>query len=362
MFSEPFTFDKTVRIVGGMLIIAALIILINRLSNVLLPFFAAWFIAYMLNPFVNFLQYKVRLKNRIISILITIILLLAIVAVGVTLFAQSAISEAHQVENLVRQYLTSEGYTISPQTKIFVQKMLSSLDDNMDSLIQKAMPTAYNLLSSSLEYITGVFIIFIIFLYVFFILMDFEDFSSSWQDMVPEKYRLTVKQLISDLASGMDIYFRKQALISFIVAILFSIGFKIVGLRMALSMGFLIGVLNMIPYLHTLGAIPPILVALVQSAQGDGNFWMMLLGIGITFAVVQICIDMILTPNIMGKAIGLKPAVILLALSVWGSLMGVLGMIIALPLTTVIISYYKHFIIEEKSSIELVEKRNKNER
>ena len=60
-------------------------------------------------------------------------------------------------------------------------------------------------------------------------------------------------------------------------------------------------------------------------------------------------IDGFLTPKIMGKATGLNPAVILLSLSIWGSLMGVLGMIIALPVTTLMISYYKHFVIGENN-------------
>ena len=92
----------------------------------------------------------------------------------------------------------------------------------------------------------------------------------------------------------------------------------------------------------------------MQSTQTDTSFWMYLLGIAIVFIIVQTTLDMVLTPKIMGHAIGMKPAVILLSLSIWGSLMGVLGMIIALPCTTVIISYYKHFVIEKKTGEELI--------
>jgi predicted PurR-regulated permease PerM len=70
--------------------------------------------------------------------------------------------------------------------------------------------------------------------------------------------------------------------------------------------------------------------------------------IGLIFVINQLILDLLLTPKIMGNATGLHPAIILLSLSVWGSLMGVLGMIIALPITALLVSYYQHFIIEEK--------------
>ena len=68
--------------------------------------------------------------------------------------------------------------------------------------------------------------------------------------------------------------------------------------------------------------------------------------------MVQSLQDMVLVPKIMGKAMGLKPAIILLSLSVWGSLLGFVGLIIALPLTTLIISYYKRYVLKENNLLE----------
>ena len=68
------------------------------------------------------------------------------------------------------------------------------------------------------------------------------------------------------------------------------------------------------------------------------------------YAIVQIIQDLILTPRIMGKAMGLNPAIILLSLSVWGSLLGLIGLIIALPLTTLLLSYYDRYIIRRDRS------------
>ena len=112
-------------------------------------------------------------------------------------------------------------------------------------------------------------------------------------------------------------------------------------------MGLIIGVLNLVPYMQALGIPPCILLCLVQSAQTGHPVWLTLLLMAVVFIVVQTFQDMFLVPKIMGKVTGLGPAAILLSLSFWGALMGVIGMIIALPLTTLGISCYKHYVLHE---------------
>jgi len=356
VFSKPFTLDRTVRFFLVLLLIAALVAIVGKLSGVLLPFFAAWLIAYMLNPFVDFLQFKCKFKNRLLCVIVTMVLLIGIICAGITFFASSITAEIAKVDGLISNYLnSSNSYLISEQSQQWMTAVLDTFTKNKQIIMQKALPTAYNLLSYSVEYLLGMLVIFLMFLYIFFILMDFNKMSTDSQNLIPEKYRPMTHQVFHDLAAGMNVYFRKQALISLIVGCLFAIGFKIIGLPMGVSMGLFIGVLNMVPYLHSFGLIPPIIVALIQSVETGQSFWLLLLGIGITFIIVQTLIDMVLTPKIMGDATGLKPAIILLALSIWGSLLGVLGMIIALPATTIMLSYYKHFIIEKRSTQELIE-------
>jgi predicted PurR-regulated permease PerM len=117
---------------------------------------------------------------------------------------------------------------------------------------------------------------------------------------------------------------------------------------MAVALGMFIGLLNMVPYLQTLGLIPCVLLALVKSVETGQNFWLLMLMVLAVFAVVQIIQDGFLTPKIMGKVTGLNAAIILLSLSIWGSLLGMLGMIIALPLTTLLLSYYQRYVINGK--------------
>lgn len=368
LFSKPFNLDRTVRLTLGMIVLVVLALLIDRLSGVLLPFFAAWLVAYMLNPIVDFVQYKLKVKNRLASVLIVLLLLIGVVAGVVALAANSVQSEIQKMHLMTQQYLQSSTAAETPPiVQEYLRKLFNSIDlpalmdfGNLENLLDYVIPKAFDIVSSSLQYIAGLVLVFFFVLYMFFIMNDFHTLSQEWINLVPKKYRLFAKQMVHDLAQGMDTYFRRQALISLIVGILFSIGFAILGLPMSVAMGMLVGLLNMIPYMHTLGIIPPIIVALVQSSQGGTGFWMMVIWIIVVFCVIQVILDGFLTPKIMGQATGLRPAVILLSLTVWGALLGITGMIIALPVTTMLTSYYRHYIINQGTVEEMADENGRN--
>ena len=219
--------------------------------------------------------------------------------------------------------------------------------DNVSAAVQKIAPQFFNLLSGTWQLLVGLFVIVVVLLYVIFILLDYEKLSAGFVNAVPAKYRSFVSELVGDVKQGMNRYFRGQSLVALCVGILFAIGFSIIGLPMAITMGLFIGVLNLVPYLQTVGLVPVAFLAILQSMETGRSVWLMLLAVLIVLIVVQAIQDLLLTPKIMGKAMGLNPAVILLSLSIFGSLFGLIGMIIALPLTTLIISYYKRYVLNE---------------
>ena len=190
----------------------------------------------------------------------------------------------------------------------------------------------------------------IVFLYLIFILIDYEKVTKGMFDIIPGKYRGLITEIIQDLEQGMNRYFRGQALVAIIVSVLFCIGFSIVGLPLAIAMGLFLGVLNLVPYLKTIAIVPGTFLAFLQSVETGQSFLSVMLWLVAIFMFIQVIEDMFLVPKIMGKVTGLNPAIILLSLSVWGSLMGMIGLIIALPLTTLIISYYKRFVLNEKKA------------
>jgi len=356
MLENEITFDCVIRWVLVVLGATAAVLLINRLSSVLLPFFIAWILAYMIYPFVIFLQNKCRLRYRVVSITVALLIVFAVVALAVFLVVPPIIEESLRMSELISIYfhdtLASSDFLVN------IQMMLQDYasDNSLMGLIQHSSAVevaenllfqAWNFLSGTINFAIGVLGSVVVLLYLFFILMDYEKISSEWLRFIPASKRDFTGMVVQDVKNGMNAYFRGQSLIALCVGILFSIGFLIIDFPMAIGLGLFIGVLNLIPYLQLVGFIPTILLALVKAADTGQNFWVILLCALAVFAVVQAIQDVYLTPRIMGHVMGLNPAIILLSLSIWGSLLGIIGLIIALPLTTLLISYYRRFILKE---------------
>lgn len=350
---KEITFDRFVRgimYLGG---IALAIYILNRLSNVLIPFFVAWLIAYMLYPLVCFFQYKLRLKSRIISIIMAFLVVLVFISGILGLIIPSLITEFIKFREVISEFMASN-WSDSPLKNtiemFFIEKIDQNLivkllhEKNVLDALRVGIGEAWTVFFQAVDMIIGFVASMIALLYMFFILLDYEKLSNGWLKLIPKKNRNFVETLANDVKHGMNSYFRGQALVAFLVGILFSIGFLIIDFPLAIGLGLFIGFLNLVPYLQVIGFIPTILLALLKASSTGENFWMVLLLAMLVFIVVQTIQDMILVPKIMGKLMGLNPAIILLALSVWGSLLGIIGLIIALPLTTLILSYYKQYI------------------
>lgn len=361
MLEKPFTLDRTVRLCIGIAIAIILFYLTRQLSSVLLPFVISWFISYLIHPIVNFVQHKLRVGNRTLSVILTLVFLIGVVALSIWALTGPVKTQISKATTLITAFVNglSADTLLPEQWQDVVREWLANTDinsilttDNIEKLINKITPYITGLLGGSISFISSLFIVFICVLYTIFILIDYDNISQGMRRMVPPKYRQTVNDLLNDLESGMNKYFRGQSLIALTVGILFAIGFSIMGLPLGIIVGLFIGLLNMIPYMQALGIPICIILGLLQSADTGTSYWIILIEIAAVFVVVQSIQDMLLNPLIMGNVIGMKPAVMLLALSIWGSLLGVAGMIIALPLTTVLISYYKRYILKESADSE----------
>lgn len=358
MFKAPITFDSFIRGVLIALIFVGIGLLVNRLSSVLLPFFIAWLLAYLMYPLVKFLQYKCRLKNRTLSIIVAALIVLAVITGLLLLIIPPIVSEFSKASAIFSKYADRilGGTGVIPYIQQFLDQFGSKYQKNILDLVQERsfMEAAQSVLGrlwdvvySTVDFAIGLVGSLIVLLYLFFILQDYEKINDGWIDLIPKGSRHFAAQLAGDVKSGMNSYFRGQGLVALCVGVLFSVGFLIVGFPMAIALGMFMGFLNLVPYLQTLGFIPMILLALFKAADTGENFWWILLPAVIVVAVVQVLQDTFLVPKIMGSAMGLNPAVILLSLSVWGSLLGFIGLIIALPLTTLLISYYRRFVLGE---------------
>lgn len=341
------------------ILIAGIIYLMSILSGVLTPFFVGWLIAYLMFPLVKFLQYRCRLKYRILSIVCAFVIVAAVLWGGFALIVPPMVDEAVKVKDMLVNYISNDA-TIASIPSVLQEYVKDNLNaeqlkvlltqDGFISGVKSALPQIGNILSQSIGLVSGLLSVTMIILYTLFILIDYERFSGGWVELLPHRIRQFSQQVVSDITDGMNKYFRGQALVALCVGILFSIGFLIIDFPLAIGLGLFIGLLNMVPYLQTVGFIPTILLAIVKSAETGQDFWIVMLLALAVFGIVQTIQDTFLVPKIMGNVTGLNSAVILLSLSVWGALLGVLGMVIALPLTTLLLNYYQRYILQKKET------------
>lgn len=349
--STYFTFDKTVKLVIAIAIVAAAVWLIGVLKNVLLPFCLACLISYIMEPWVVYNQLSLKIKKRAPAVLLTLGDGIVIFAIVVYFFMPVVVHEIYQMGKMLGEYDTREfsipflpaEFSSYLQERLNFNALLESFEEGkLGSWIDKGA----NMISVTVDYLIHTLEWFITFIYVIFILLDYEKFSSGFSMLIPQKYKSIILQIMSDVKYYMNKYFRSQLLIASCAAVFYCIGFSIVGLPMAIVMGLVVGILYMIPYFQYITIIPVIVICFITSLDGHFPFWIKLGECGLVYLVSQCICDYILTPKIMGKSLGLNPAIILLSLSVWGTLLGIIGMIIALPLTTLLMVYYKKIIID----------------
>lgn len=363
---QPFTFDRVVRITFSVLGIIATLYILDALKGVLLPFFVACIISYMLEPVVKWNMRLLHLKSRFFPVILTLLEAILIVCVFSILFFPYLIDEAEQMAEMVKNYASAKieiPYISGPIYDFLkenldyesISRMLTPQE--WKELLKTTLTSSWNFLSSGLAFIIGALSWLIVILYVLFIMLDYERIMLSFKQLVPYPHRRQIFQIMHDIEHSMNRYFRNQFYISMIVGVLFSIGFLIIGLPMGVVLGLFIGCLNMVPYLQLISLPITAILCLVSTASTGVDFWAIFWESMAVYIIVQCIQDLFLTPKIMGKAMGLNPAIILLSLSVWGALLGFMGLIIALPLTTLLLSYYNIYIVDRyaRSEVEMAE-------
>lgn len=355
MFDEKITFDKFIRWFLVAALIFAVFYVLNYLSHVLLPFFIAWFIAYLLNPVVKFVQYKLRVKVRAIAVIITMLLVVTGISCVVYAIVPPMIDQAERLGDAANKYVlhTANGNRIMVMVREWIQEYLPQIRHYLNSAdftatIKNSIPKLFSFLGQTASIVISIIASFITLLYLFFILLDYERLVKNFIRIFPKGQRPFWTDLMQDVEVELNNYIRGQGLVGLTMGILFCIGFTIIDFPIAIGMGILIGVLTLIPYMHALAFIPMIFLSLIKAVDTGQNFWVVFGTATLVFAIIQLICDLIVTPKIMGKAMNLNPAILLLSLSVWGSLLGFIGLIIALPLTTLIIAYWKRYVTKEE--------------
>lgn len=354
MIEGPITFDRLARwgLVAGGLVITFLVL--DYLSAVLLPFFIAWLFAYLLYPLVKFIQYRLRVRIRTVSIVLAMIVCIAVLGGVIWLIIPPMIEQFGKFTTLATRYLHHVTHISNfpeaiqwwiNENSAEIEKYLRS--DNFSAALKETAPQLFSVLSETMSVMVSIIASCITLLYMFFILLDYEYLSENWVKIFPKRAWPFWRELMKDVENALNNYIRGQGLVALTMGILFCIGFTIIGFPMAIGLGILIGIMDMVPYLHTFALIPTAFLAAMKAADTGQSYWVVLASAVAVFCIVQVIIDAIVTPKVMKDKLGLNPAVLLLSLSVWGALLGFIGLIIALPATTIIMAYWKKYVTGE---------------
>lgn len=359
---RPYTFDRVIRILFSVCGLLATLYILNMLKGVLLPFLVACLVSYLLEPIVKCNMRLLRLKSRFVPVMLTLLETCLVAGGFCVVFVPYLVSECEQMASMIHEYATTQidiPY-ISANVHNFIKENIDFNElanllskEEWKSIIKTGLTSSWSFLSSSLAVVAAAVSWLIVLLYIVFIMLDYEKLMLSFKQLVIPHHRHKVFAILGDIKVAMNRYFRGQFLIAMCVGVLFSIGFLIIGLPMAVGQGMLIGVLNMVPYLQIISFPVTALLCLMWTISTGGDFWLIFWEAMAVYIIVQCIQDLVLTPKIMGKAMGLNPAIILLSLSIWGALLGFMGLIIALPLTTLILSYYNQYVIQKNSNIDI---------
>ncbi|MFH1726275.1 MAG: AI-2E family transporter [Elusimicrobiota bacterium] len=358
---KPYTFDRVFRIAVTIGVLYGLVRLMARLSDVLIPFVVAFLLAYLLNPVVLWVQDKVR--NRVAAVFLTLSGAAAVLALLGVLLVPMVMKEVGHMGQLLGRVVTDSDLAQRAAEKLppnlwetirvyAGEERILELVRQRDfwSLAQavgrKVLPGVWGIVAGTTSFLLGVIGLFVIGLYLVFMLMDYQRLKTEWKQLIPPSWRDPVLGFLREFDASMSLYFRAQAVVAGCVGALFAIGFSLIGLPMGILLGLFVGLLNMVPYLQMVGLVPAGLLAVIMALETGGSVPGALALTGLVFVVVQIIQDAVITPKIMGKVTGLSPAMILLSISVWGKLLGMLGLVIALPATCLILAYYHRLLAE----------------
>lgn len=357
MMHGEITFDRFIRWVLTAAVVVAVIYVVGYLSGVLLPFFIAWLLAYLLYPGVKFVQYRLHVPGRVLSIIVTVLFVAAVIGMVVWLIIPPMFEQFGKLGDLIGDYVRDKAHT--DNISVSVREWLINNRDEIErffrredvlNALQQALPELYHVLGYTATIVVSITGVLMSLMYLFFILLDYEYLTDNWIRIFPKRNRPFWKELMSDVEREMNNYIRGQALVALCMGILFCIGFTILDFPMAIGLGIMIGIMDLVPYLHTFALIPTAFLALLKAADTGQDFWMIFLPAVALFVIIQLITEMVLNPRILGKAMRMNPAILLLSLSVWGALLGFVGLIIALPMTTILIAYYQRYVTRDSVS------------
>ncbi|MEM1243565.1 MAG: AI-2E family transporter [Pseudomonadota bacterium] len=320
------------------------LLLVYLLSSVLTPFVIAAFLAYVMNPLVKkLILFYVPRTVAVIVVFVAVLLL-----VGLLCFLLIPLLEKQIVLfiNQIPVYLNWIQAKVLPLLDKYFGISQGIDANNIKRILMQHWQQAGNIATLVIKTITQStfsiiqFVIYLVLIPVvaFYLLRDWHNVWRGVRDLLPRSIEPTVTRLTFQCNEVIGAFFRGQLIVMIALGVFYSIVLSLLGLQLALLLGFVIGLISVVPYLgFTIGLLVTLLVAYLQF--GD---WLHIIYVLLIFGFGNILEGMILTPWLVGDKIGLHPVAVIFAVLAGGELFGFLGVLLALPVAAVIMVLLRH--------------------
>lgn len=329
--------------------IAVILILLWQLGDVILPFILGGAIAYCLDPIADRLE-RMGLSRVAAVAVITLVALLTFILLFLlvipTLVQQTAqlIETAPDLFNRLQTALTNRFPELMDETSTIRQQLIS-IGETIQS---KGGELVNGVLSSALGLINMLIFLVVVPVVAFYLLLDWDNMTAKIDEMLPRDHLPVVRRLAAQVDNTLASFIRGQGTVCLILGTYYAISLMLAGLNFGLVVGFVAGLISFIPYIGALiGGVLAIGLALFQF-WGD---WVSIGIIGGIFMIGQFLEGNILTPKLVGNSVGLHPVWLLFALSVFGSLFGFVGMLVAVPVAAMIGVFARYGMEQYKDSL-----------
>lgn len=320
------------------LVLGTLLFVASRVRSVTVPLLFAFVVAYLFDPVVRWLEgHRVSRTSGILFIFTSLLLMgvLGVLVLGPQLLTELALFPQKLRELFARLVPWIEG-TFHVELPRTVQEVLHQVLANMEGpplpeLVSPAGWAAQTLFGGTVGALGAVLGLLLTPIFAFFLLRDLERFVTRVQALIPPHHREGVSARFREIDAAMAGFIRGQVSVAMILAVLYSLGFLAVGLPLALLVGIVSGIGNMIPYLGTAVGILLATAFTLLDWHGLGH----LLAVYAVFAVVQLLESWVITPKVVGGSIGLTPFTVIVAVLAFGELFGFFGILLAIPLAAI---------------------------
>jgi predicted PurR-regulated permease PerM len=323
--------------------------LLWTMGSVMLPYVVGAALAYFLDPVVDRLE-TLGLGRVAATALITLgsvlVLVLLVLAVIPTLIQQTyaLINEAPEMSRRMQAFLIEKFPELSDSTSV----MRQTLSDIGTAVQSKGAVLAQGLVSSAMSLISALIFLIVTPVVAFYLLVDWDHMVARLDTMLPRDHAPVIRRLAGEIDETLSSFVRGQFSVCAIMGIYYSIGLMLAGLQFGLVVGAFAGIVTFIPYVGALlGCILAIGLALFQY-WGE---WTHVIIITAVFMTGQMAEGNVITPKLVGKSVGLHPVVLMLALSVFGSLFGFVGMLVAVPVAAALGVLIRFGIAQYQSSL-----------